>query len=55
VRRLNAMIDVNITYAQLLRELMPVPRDPAAPLTPSLQLPLPLPLPPPLETKRSIR
>ncbi|MGB7565947.1 MAG: TolC family protein [Prochlorococcaceae cyanobacterium] len=53
VRRLNATIDVNITYAQLLRELMPVPRDPAAPLTPSLQLPLPLP--PPLETKRSIR
>ena len=28
VQRLNATIDVNITYAQLLRELQPVPRDP---------------------------
>lgn len=28
VQRLNATIDVNITYAQLLRELLPVPRDP---------------------------
>ena len=39
VRRLNATIDVNITYARLLRELLPVPRDPAAPLQPQLDLP----------------
>ena len=38
VRRLNATVGVNISYAQLLRELLPVPRDPAAPLTPVLQL-----------------
>lgn len=39
VRRLNATIDVNITYARLLRELLPVPRDPSAPLQPRLDLP----------------
>lgn len=39
VRRLNATIDVNITYARLLRELLPVPRDPAKPLQPQLELP----------------
>jgi outer membrane protein TolC len=39
VRRLNATIDVNITYARLLRELLPVPRDPAVPLQPRLDLP----------------
>jgi len=39
VRRLNATIDVNITYARLLRELLPVPRDPAVPLQPQLDLP----------------
>jgi outer membrane protein TolC len=39
VRRLNATIDVNITYARLLRELLPVPRDPGAPLQPRLDLP----------------
>ena len=38
VRRLNATIDVNITYARLLRELLPVPRDPAVPLQPRLEL-----------------
>jgi len=38
VSRLNATVGVNISYAQLLRELLPVPRDPAAPLTPQLQL-----------------
>jgi len=38
VSRLNATVGVNITYAQLLRELLPVPRDPAAPLQPQLQL-----------------
>jgi outer membrane factor, OMF family len=37
VRRLNATVDVNITYAQLLRELLPVPRDPQQPLQPQLQ------------------
>ena len=36
VRRLDSTVDVNITYAQLLRELLPVPRDPAAPFTPAL-------------------
>ena len=36
VRRLDATVDVNITYAQLLRELLPVPRNPAAPFTPAL-------------------
>ncbi len=36
VQRLNATVGVNITYAQLLRELLPVPRDPATPLTPEL-------------------
>jgi outer membrane protein TolC len=38
VSRLNATVGVNISYAQLLRELLPVPRDPAAPLKPQLQL-----------------
>ena len=38
VSRLNATVGVNVSYAQLLRELLPVPRDPAAPLTPMLQL-----------------
>ena len=38
VSRLNATVGVNITYAELLRELLPVPRDPAAPLQPQLQL-----------------
>ncbi|MFZ9318386.1 MAG: TolC family protein [Vulcanococcus sp.] len=36
VQRLNATVGVNISYAQLLRELLPVPRDPAAPLNPAL-------------------
>ena len=36
VQRLNATTAVNITYAQLLRELLPVPRDPAAAITPQL-------------------
>ena len=38
VNRLNATVDVNISYAQLLRELLPMPRDPNAPVTPVLQL-----------------
>jgi len=38
VNRLNATVGVNISYAQLLRELLPVPRDPAASLKPQLQL-----------------
>ena len=36
VQRLDAAVDVNITYAQLLRELLPVPRDPNAPFTTQL-------------------
>ena len=39
VRRLNATVAVNITYARLLRELLPVPRDPAAPYRPLLHWP----------------
>ena len=39
VQRLNATVNVNITYAKLLRELLPVPRDPNQPITPLLQLP----------------
>ena len=39
VRRLNATVEVNITYARLLRELLPVPRDPQAPFLPQLQWP----------------
>ena len=38
VKRLNATVDVNITYARLLRELLPVPRDPNQPIQPQLQL-----------------
>ncbi len=38
VSRLNATVDVNISYAQLLRELLPMPRDPNAPVQPMLQL-----------------
>ena len=36
VQRLEAAVDVNITYAQLLRELLPVPLDPNAPFSPQL-------------------
>ncbi len=39
VRRLNATVDVNITYAQLLRELLPVPRDPGVVVPVTLELP----------------
>jgi outer membrane protein TolC len=38
VRRLNATVDVNITYAKLLKELLPMPRDPNQPVLPQLQL-----------------
>jgi len=38
VSRLNATVGVNITYAQLLRELLPMPRDPSLPIQPQLQL-----------------
>ncbi|MFN9547706.1 MAG: TolC family protein [Cyanobacteriota bacterium] len=38
VQRLNAIIGVNISYAQLLRELLPMPRDPASPIETQLQL-----------------
>jgi hypothetical protein len=37
VRRLNATVAVNVSYAQLLRELLPVPRDPSQPIQPQLQ------------------
>jgi OMF family outer membrane factor len=37
VRRLNATVDVNVTYARLLRELLPMPRDPQQPVQPQLQ------------------
>ena len=39
VQRLNATVGVNVSYARLLRELLPVPRDPAAPLTPRITAP----------------
>ncbi len=38
VRRLTATVTVNITYAQLLRELQPMPRDPGQPVLPQLRL-----------------
>jgi outer membrane protein TolC len=38
VQRLNATVAVNITYARLLRELLPTPSDPAIPVRPQLQL-----------------
>jgi outer membrane protein TolC len=37
VQRLNATVAVNLSYARLLRELLPVPRDPAAPISPQLR------------------
>ncbi len=40
VQRLNATVAVNITYARLLRELLPMPRDPDQPVQPQLRLPL---------------
>jgi outer membrane protein TolC len=38
VQRINATVNVNITYAKLLRELLPMPRDPNLPIQPQLQL-----------------
>jgi outer membrane protein TolC len=38
VQRLNATVGVNITYARLLRELLPVPRDPDQRIQPQLQV-----------------
>ena len=38
VQRLNATVAVNITYARLLRELLPMPGDPNQPIQPQLQL-----------------
>ncbi|MBM5819126.1 MAG: TolC family protein [Cyanobacteria bacterium K_DeepCast_150m_m2_101] len=40
VQRLNATVNVNITYARLLRELLPMPRDPDQRIQPQLQLQL---------------
>ena len=39
VQRLNATVAVNISYARLLRELLPVPQDPEAPYRPLLRWP----------------
>ncbi|MEB3202911.1 MAG: TolC family protein [Synechococcus sp.] len=38
VQRLNATVSVNITYAKLLKELLPMPSDPNAPIQLQLQL-----------------
>ncbi|QEY31150.1 TolC family protein [Synechococcus sp. RSCCF101] len=38
VQRLEATVSGNITYARLLRELLPVPRDPGALIEPTLEL-----------------
>ena len=38
VQRLNATVNVNITYARLLKELLPMPRNPDQPIQPQLQL-----------------
>jgi hypothetical protein len=38
INRLTATVNVNITYAQLLRELLPVSQDPNRAITPNLQL-----------------
>jgi OMF family outer membrane factor len=38
VQRLNATVGVNLSYAQLLRELLPMPRDPDMPVEARLQL-----------------
>ena len=38
VQRLNATVNVNITYAKLRNELLPMPRDPILPIQPQLQL-----------------
>ena len=40
VQRINATVNVNITYAKLLKELLPMPRDPNLPIQPQLQLQL---------------
>ena len=40
VQRLNATVGVNVSYAQLLKELLPMPRDPNQPIQPQLQLQL---------------
>jgi outer membrane protein TolC len=39
VQRLNATVAVNVSYARLLRELLPVPRDPGSDPSPQLQWP----------------
>jgi len=38
IKRLTATVNVNITYAQLLRELLPVSQDPNRTIAPTLQL-----------------
>ncbi len=39
LQRLNATVAVNVSYARLLRELLPVPRNPEAPYRPRLRWP----------------
>ncbi len=43
VQRLNATVGVNLTYARLLRELLPMPSDPQQHIQPQLQLQLATP------------
>ena len=45
LQRLNAAVGVNISYARLLRELLPMPQDPTLPIQPRLTLDGLLPLP----------
>ena len=40
MRRLNVTVAVNITYAKLLKELLPMPLNPNLPIQPQLQLQL---------------
>ena len=40
VQRLNATVNVNVTYARLLKELLPMPRDPNQPIQPQLLWPV---------------
>ena len=41
VRRLFATVDVNVTYARMLRELLPMPKDPNDPVLTQLTLSFP--------------
>ena len=41
VRRLFATVDVNVTYARMLRELLPMPKNPNNPVLTQLTLSFP--------------